>query len=283
MKILFTGSNGFVSKHLIPKFKKNNKIIYCDLPKLDINNFKKIYNHVKKNKPDLIIHTAAAKGALKSNINPKKYINTNAFGTLNICESMRQLNIKKIIYISSCSFYKRKQKELIETDPDDFNNPYGFGKFLGEKIISFYSHKYKFWSLCLRPNLISGMGLKDDNLIYDIIKEILEKDTATVFDKGNHVREFIHPLDFYEAIMAWLRKKNKPNYCSYNISANRYKIIDVIKRIIKILNKGVIKFRNKNSRVFSVKLSSKNIKKDLKLKSRYDLNYIIKDNYEKFK
>ena len=196
---------------------------------------------------------------------------------------MRLNNVKKLIYISSCSFYKRKKREINENDLKDFNNPYGYGKYIGELLINYYSTKYSFNSMSLRPNLITGNNLKQDNLFYDIIKEVNETGEATVFGKGDHIREFIHPYDIYSAIKLWLRKKNKKNFVAYNITTNRIKIIDAIKKTLKYLGKGKIKFKNTNSRVFSVKLNSKKIKKELKWKPKYNLNYIIKDNNEQFK
>ena len=49
MKILITGSKGFLGSFLKNKLKKNNKIIEFDLPK-DIRNFSKINNFIKKKK-----------------------------------------------------------------------------------------------------------------------------------------------------------------------------------------------------------------------------------------
>ena len=127
MKILITGSKGFVYHFLIKKFSQKHKIIKADLPKINILDFDKINSLISKNKPNLIIHTAAAKGAGKSYLMPKKFFDVNGFGTLNICESMRVNNIKKLVYISSCSFYKRKKGAISEGSPIDFNNPYGYG------------------------------------------------------------------------------------------------------------------------------------------------------------
>ena len=283
MKILVTGSSGFLANFLIKKLKKKHKIIKADLPKIDISNFNKINNLIVRTKPDLVIHTAAAKGASKSHLFPKKFFDVNSFGTLNICESMRINKVKKMVYISSCSFYKRKKKEIKEDDLKDFNNPYGYGKYLGELIINYYSEKYKFNSISLRPNLISGNHLVQDNLFYDIIKEVRQTGRATVFGDGNHEREFIHPYDIYSAINLWLRKKNKNNFSVYNITNNRIKIINAIKKTINYLGKGTIVFKKTNSRVFSIKLSTAKIKKELKWSPKHDLDYIIKDNYEKFK
>ena len=75
---------------------------------------------------------------------------------------MRLNSIKKLVYISSCSFYKRKKGEIKEDDPIDYNNPYGYGKYLGELIIKYYSNKYNFNSISLRPNLITGNNLRED-------------------------------------------------------------------------------------------------------------------------
>lgn len=283
MKILITGSEGFVSYYLINNFKKKHEVIKVDLPKIDIRNFDKLNKFVTKSKPDLIVHTAAAKGASKSHLTPKKYFDVNSFGTLNICETMRLNKIKKLVYISSCSFYKRKRGEIKENDAIDFNNPYGYGKYLGELIVKYYSEKYNFYSLSLRPNLVTGNRLKEDNLFYDIFKEVENNGFATVFGDGNHEREFIHPNDIYSAINLWLKKKNSSNYNCYNISNNRYKIKVAIKKTLKFLGKGKLKYKKINSRVFSVKLNCDKLKKDLNWKPKYDLNYIIKDNYESFK
>ena len=283
MKILITGSNGFLSYYLIKKFEKKNKIITADLPKINIYDFKKINNLVSKTNPDLIIHTAAAKGASKSHLSPKHFFDVNTFGTLNVCESMRINNIKQLVYISSCSFYKRKKNQIKEDDPKDFNNPYGYGKYLGELIAKYYSNKYNIKTISLRPNLITGNKLEKDNLFFDIIKEVINSNKATVFGNGNHEREFIHPYDIHSAIDLWLKKKNKANFSCYNITNNRIKIKDAIRKTIKFLGKGRIIYKKTNSRVFSVKLNCKKINKELGWKPKFDLEYIIKDNYEKFK
>lgn len=281
MKILITGSKGFLGSFLDKELRKKNTILRFDLPK-NILNFKSILNFIKKNKPDLVIHAAAAKGALISNNYPRKFFQTNFNGTLNVLEAMRECNIKKIIYISSSGFYKRSNKIISENDKIDFNNPYAYGKYLGEKIIEFYTKKYGFYALSLRPNLITGQGLKQDNLIYDIIKEIKKKKTATVFGNGNHIREFIHPLDICNAIKLWIRKNKKSKFEVYNITCNRYPVIKVIKKIIKYLNDGKVVYGNKTAKVFSLRLSNNKIKNNLKWQSKINLEYIIKDNNEVF-
>ena len=118
--ILITGSAGFIgfySKYLINKNFKvvgidnindyyDKKIKYDRLRflkkfknfkffKIDISNFQKIDNLVKKFKIEAIIHFAAQAGVRFSIINPKSYISNNIDGFLNILEISKKnkLNI----------------------------------------------------------------------------------------------------------------------------------------------------------------------------------------------
>ena len=74
---------------------------------IDIRNFKKINNIIKKNKPDFIFHLAAQALVKKSYKIPKFTIETNALGTLNILESFEDL-LKKctLIIITSDKVYR---------------------------------------------------------------------------------------------------------------------------------------------------------------------------------
>ena len=281
-KILLTGSSGFLAKYILSEIK-DAVFIEFDLPKKNILNLKYLDKVFEKDKPNIVIHAAALLGGPKSLQDPYNYFSTNSFGTLNVCEFVRKYKIDKFIYISSCSFYKHSKKKINERGTIDLNHPYAYSKYLGEKIVRFYSEKYNFKTLCLRPNLITGYGCKKDNLIYEILKEIKEKNTATVFGDGKHIREFVHPKDIVSAIKLWIKKKNFSNCEIYNISTNRIKILDLIKKIIFFLKKGKIIYQSKNNRVFSIKLNSFKIKSKLKWRPKYDINYLIRNNYEQIK
>ena len=57
------------------------------------------------------------------------------------------------------------------------------GKNLSETIIQYYAEHYDLKYVNIRPNLISGFGLTKDNLVYDIVKSIIENKNAIVFGK----------------------------------------------------------------------------------------------------
>ena len=89
----------------------------------------------------MIFHLAAQAGVRYSFIKPKKYIETNMFGFLNILDLAKKLSVKKILYASSSSVYgdskKFPLKESVNLKP---KNIYAISKQLNEKNAELYSN-----------------------------------------------------------------------------------------------------------------------------------------------
>ena len=156
MKILITGSCGFIGFNLAEKLLKVKKNKVCGIDninsyysvklkkerlkvlcknknfkfyKVDICKFEKLSKIIKEFKPDIIYNFAAQAGVQYSMKYPKKYLENNINGFFNILEISRQLKIKKIIYASSSSVYgdqkKSPLKENLLLAPKNF---YGMSK-----------------------------------------------------------------------------------------------------------------------------------------------------------
>ena len=92
------------------------------------------HNFFKKRKIDLIIHFAAQAGVRYSLVNPKKYVDVNIHGFLNIIDQTRKNKIKNFIYASSSSVYGDSKKFPLKEDlPLNPKNIYGLSKKLNEK------------------------------------------------------------------------------------------------------------------------------------------------------
>ena len=143
MKILVTGSAGFVGFHLILKLLKlKNQVIGIDninsyysknykkylieilrkkkkfiLIKLDLKNKSNLIKLFSKHKPDIVFHLASQPGIMYSFKNPKSYISNNITATKNLMEISYKNNVKKFYFTSSSSVYGNKLKYPIkETD-----------------------------------------------------------------------------------------------------------------------------------------------------------------------
>ena len=85
--------------HKLSLSKKINQIY------LDINNFKKLNQVIKKEKPNIIFHLAAQSVVSESYINPISTMSTNVIGSANVLETVRINKIKNLIYITSDKCY----------------------------------------------------------------------------------------------------------------------------------------------------------------------------------
>ena len=132
MKILVTGSSGFIGYHLSKKLLKNKKNLVIGLDnnnnyysiqiknfrlkslkkknnfkffKVDISNKKKINYIFKKFRPQIVFHIAGQPGVLYSFKNPMSYKINNINATRNISNISKQYNVEKFIFASSSSVY----------------------------------------------------------------------------------------------------------------------------------------------------------------------------------
>ena len=124
LKVLITGGNGFVGRHLQNYLrdtvgeKGQYTISIFDLSLGDdVRNFESIRTRIDQFQPDYIFHLAAQAYVPESTMNPRRGFETNLIGTLNILESVRQTGMHSRILVSGTSEeygYDRDDSELTE-------------------------------------------------------------------------------------------------------------------------------------------------------------------------
>ena len=164
MKILITGSCGFIGHHLsINLLNSNNTIIgidnlnsiiydkeyklikYRELIKYEnyihIENDISSENYIEKYNPDIVIHLAAYANVRKSYEIPDKVLNNNLVVTTKLLNDIKNHESNPLfIYASSSSVYG-KNKKVPFNENDELNNiisPYALSKKMCEDIVSLY-------------------------------------------------------------------------------------------------------------------------------------------------
>ncbi len=271
MKILITGSAGFIGFHTAKFFlkkgyqvlgidnlnryydinlkKARNKILLgfknYTFKKININSFKKVEKIFKKNQFDLIIHLAAQAGVRYSLKNPSAYIDTNLRGFFNIIENCKKNNIKKFIYASSSSIYGNNKNKFFK-ETDSAVSPiqlYAATKRSNELIAHAYSSLYKMNTIGLRFFTVYGPWGRPDMSFFLFTKKILKNEIIDVFNYGKHVRDFTYIDDIVKGIFLCSKKKlvkSKKNHLFkiVNIASGKpIKLINFISIIEKKLNK----------------------------------------------
>ncbi len=152
LKVLITGSDGFVGKHLQKYLGSNqsSKGAYIvqgfDLAGgKDIRIFEDIRNAVDQFQPDIIYHLAAQAYVPESTMNPYRGIETNLIGTLNLLEAVRQTGMHSRVHIAGTSEeygYDRDDLELNEKSVAMPTTPYGVSKLAATTLAMSYAKIY---------------------------------------------------------------------------------------------------------------------------------------------
>ncbi|ABM70741.1 NAD-dependent epimerase/dehydratase family protein [Prochlorococcus marinus] len=128
MKVLLTGSNGFLGGNLKDFYIKKPYLLHF------YNRQKSYYEILKGNEEfDLIINTASA---TPKNCDNKLILESNIVNTSKLCNIALKCKVKYFINISSVSVYgKPNTSQLTEDSPLDAKDNYGYSKLLSEEII----------------------------------------------------------------------------------------------------------------------------------------------------
>ena len=262
-KILITGGTGFIgaaisnyfvnkgynitildnnSRGNISRIKHNNKNI--NFIKGSVTNYKDVYKACKGN--NCIFHLAAVNGTRYFYEKPDKVLDVSCKGIINVIDVAKKLKIKNIFLASSSEVYHLPNK--IPTDEKesikipDIHNPrysYAGGKILTE-LMGINNAKFFNKMIIFRPHNVYGKDMGNEHVIPEIIEKIKKaKNFIKIKGSGNQTRSFIYIDDFVEAFYLIFKKGKHLNI--YNIgSQEKIRIIDLVKKIIKISNKKII-------------------------------------------
>lgn len=234
MKILLTGSMGFIGTSLINNLSGNytfvtlNPVDHTRINILDRNKLNDL------DKVDAIIHLAAKTSISNSISNPYEVYFTNVLGTLNILDFARYKGIKNIINLSTFVYGSPKYLPINEVHPVDPHTPYNKSKLVSEKLCEYYSNDNDLNIVTLRPFNIYGPTQKP-SFISIAIQNVLSNKIVKLSRQGTQ-RDFLFIDDFLDLIDKILRDFPK-GYCVYNVAYGKsYSLENIIEMIETITN-----------------------------------------------
>ena len=301
-KLIVTGGLGFIGSNLIKlllekkyhvinidkisyssnfynvrDFKKNKKYSFI---KCDINNKKKIFNILKKNKPIGIFNLAAETHVDRSIDGPEAFINSNILGIFNLLEAFRnysKINKKiKLVHISTDEVFgdlkKGRSNEKFTYNP---SSPYAASKAASDHLVSSYVKTYNLKAIVTNCSNNYGPRQHPEKLIPKLIYNIIKNKALPIYGKGKNSREWIHVDDHCEALIKVFKKGKLGEF--YNIGSNKNLnnleitklLIKVASKIIKIGSNVKVKYiKDRPGHDFRYALNSSKIKKYLGWKSK---------------
>lgn len=239
MRILITGSCGFIGHHLLQYIldKSDHDIVVIDklsyaskgLSRLeDIGALKNDRVHVitwdlcrsfsvglidELKDTEVIIHMAAETHVDNSIEDPVHCIENNVMSTIHLLEFARKLpNLKKFLYFSTDEVYGPALGDTMYSEWDRYNptNPYSASKAAGEGIALSYHNTYKTPVVICNVMNVFGERQHVEKFIPSCIKKILNNECVAIHcypgcEKAG-TRFYIHAKQVANAVMFLLDK-----------------------------------------------------------------------------
>jgi UDP-glucuronate 4-epimerase len=265
MKILVTGSAGFIGSHLLkelhlrgnqvlgidnfsdyysPEMKKfrteslHNPLRLTTL-NLDLTNKTSVYSVVSDFQPESIIHLAAQPGIRLPIADFSRYSQSNLLGFSNVAEIVCELGVPNFLYASSSSVYGN-EAQIPYSEKEKNLNPisyYGSTKLSNEILAKTLSRLETSRFRGFRFFTVYGPLGRPDMAMLRILKSALSGSTFELFGDGKLKRDFTFIDDVVESIIL-LAEQIKTTPIGFNDVVNvgggsPYSMIDLISIIEK--------------------------------------------------
>lgn len=232
MKVLVTGSAGFIGSTLIlrllergdvvigidnhndyydPTIKEARLARYVKHPnythlRIDLADRQAMQEAFATYKPQRVVNLAAQAGVRYSIENPLAYIDSNIVGFAHILEGCRRNGVEHLVYASSSSVYgaNTAMPFSVHQNVDHPLSLYAASKKSNELMAHTYSHLYGLPTTGLRFFTVYGPWGRPDMALFKFTKAILAGEPIQVFNYGKHRRDFTYIDDIVEGVIRTL-------------------------------------------------------------------------------
>ena len=275
MKILITGSEGFIGYNLMKALFKKYDVVGIDTPRknietqfrrikeidlgiFDVNggrlvpSLSKSIEITKKNKFELenlfdnekfdtVIHLAANAGVRDSYIFPLDYAENNLIATAIIADLCERYKVRNLIFSSSSSVYGTNLPPF--DDENDYPEPlsiYGAHKRMCEVLLKSYANSNLIkYITCLRFFTVYGPWGRPEMAIAKFTSNIMRGEPINVFGQGDMERNWTYIDDIIDGIIEAI--ENPFKYEIINLGNNKTtNLMDMVQLLEKEIGKKAI-------------------------------------------
>src|SRR5579872_2822247 len=196
MRVLITGINGFVGKHLSAYMKsKNFDILGLDITQGadlqgDISDQDFVLNKLSREPFDAVIHLAALADIKKSTEDPYSTYKVNCFGTLNLLELAARKDVDRFLYASSANVYGvPADRPATEATPFNPRLPYDYSKVVSETLVRSYALHKKLKTSITRSWLLFGEWEPQTRAVPRFVRACLSDQKIPLYNSGRDVTD----------------------------------------------------------------------------------------------
>ena len=270
MKVLVTGAEGFIGSHLTELLLKKNYDVtalaqynsFNDLgwlERISKEDNKRLniisgdirdpfFCHNLTKDVEIVFHLAALIAIPFSYLAPESYFETNAKGTLNICDSCVKNNVQRLIVTSTSEVYGTAEYVPIdENHPLNAQSPYSASKIAADAISTSFFNSFDLPVTIARPFNTFGPRQSARAIIPNIISQILSDNEFLKVGDTSPTRDFTFVQDTCQAFLEIANSKKTIGE-TINIGTNVEISINDLITLIKDITGSNIQIKQEEKR-----------------------------------
>jgi GDP-L-fucose synthase len=218
-RILVTGGRGFLGGHIVDRLYRAGctRVIAPPRAEYDLTEGASIERLFASQKPEIVIHAAAAVGGIGANRrNPGYFFFANAMMGIQLIEAARRHEAEKIVVLGTICSYPRltpvpfREDDLWNGYPEAVTAPYGIAKKALLVQCQAYREQYGMNAIFLLPVNLYGprdhFDLENSHVVPAMIRKCVEAEEqgakeVVLWGDGSATREFLYAEDAAEAIV----------------------------------------------------------------------------------
>lgn len=253
MRFLITGAAGFLGAPLANSLMADgHRVVGLDdlstgdpdrlspdvhLVRGDINDRPKLWSLLQD--VDCVYHLAARVIVPESTLYPREYNQVNVGGTVTLMEAMRDVGVKRVIFISSGTIYgNQRNQPLSERCRPNPRSPYAVSKLSAEYYIRTIGDLWGIETVCLRVFNAYGPGQplppSHAPVIPYCFRQAVDNGTIVVHGSGTQTRDYVYIDDVVNAMKA-ASFAEKINRMIINVGSGvETTVLEIIKTVIDL-------------------------------------------------
>jgi len=265
MRFLITGAAGFLGAPLANSLVRDGHSVVGldDLSTGDPNNLDEAVYLVRgdiNDRPNLwsllqdvdcVYHLAARVIVPESVLYPREYNAVNVGGTVTLMEAMRDVGVRRVIFVSSGSIYgNHRNQPLRESTRPNPRSPYAVSKLAAEYYIRTIGLLWNIETVCLRVFNAYGphqrLPLTNAPVIPYCLRQSLDNGTIVIHGSGEQTRDYVFVDDVVDAMRKAATTPNL-NRLIINVGSGvETSVNELVKRVMAITGKKPQIVQNKS-------------------------------------
>ncbi|MGV3616345.1 MAG: dTDP-glucose 4,6-dehydratase [Fimbriimonas sp.] len=265
-RVLVTGGSGFIGSNLLIdlvtrhpeiRFVNLDALTYAANPRsldpiegaanygferVDLVDADAVRETVRRVQPDLVLHLAAESHVDRSILGPRRFMETNVMGTLNLLEACREIwtdGSGRFHHVSTDEVYGSLGEEgkFTETTPYSPRSPYSASKASSDHIVRAYHETFGLDVTITNCSNNYGPRHNPEKLLPLTLLRALAREPIPIYGTGGNVRDWLYVTDHARAI--WRVATAGKGGETYNVGGNAERTnLEVVRALFAALSEA---------------------------------------------